>query len=95
MSQVRITCIKKDGGNHQNPHEGITDYGWVNSSGKTGTSTRTAMVKWVESGNKAYVQDSQGNKAYCGVRTSSAGNKFLQTYSDDSYNNNLLSLPEC
>jgi hypothetical protein len=95
MSEVRITCINKDGGNHLNPHEGITHYGWINQSGKTGRSNRAAMVEWIEANNKAYVQDPQGNRAYCAIRVSSAGNKFLQTYSDGRYGNNLLSLPEC
>lgn len=95
MAQVKITCIKKDSGNHNNPHEGITDYGWINSNEKTGQSTRSAMVKWIEDGNRAYVTDTYGNKAYCAIRTSPSGNKFLQTYSDGNYNNNLLSLPEC
>jgi hypothetical protein len=56
MAEVRITCINKDGGNHNNPHEGITHYGWVNySNNQTGRSPRDAMVDYSESGNNAYV----------------------------------------
>lgn len=93
--EVKIKCVNKDGGNHDNPHEAITHYGWVKSNGESGKSTRAVMVKYIDDGNHAYVTDSYGHKAYCYVRTSSKGTKFLQTYSDGSYTNNLLHLPEC
>lgn len=93
---VRITCINKDGGNHDNPHEAINYYGWLNeSSNKTGRTDRQTMVNWVKKGNKSYVKDSYGNTAYCEVRKSSKGTEFLQTYADGKYTNNLLSLQEC
>lgn len=96
MSIVKIRCIKKDGGNHENPHEGVTHYGWVDSSGDSNVAGREAMVEWVEkSGNEAYVESLGGDKAYCDVRTGRSGRKFLQTYADGNYNNNLLNLPEC
>ena len=93
---VRITCINKDSGNHDNPHEAISHYGWINESTKEqGKNDRQSMVDWVKKGNKAYVRDSDGNTAYCEVRKSSRGTEFLQTYADDKYTDNLLSLPEC
>jgi len=95
MAEVRITCINKDGGNHSNPHEAISDYGWTNFEGKKGISDRPTMVKWIEDGNTAYVEDKFGNRAYCGVRKSVAGNKFLQTFADTTYTDNLLNLLEC
>jgi hypothetical protein len=96
MAEVRIICINKDGGNHNNPHEGITHYGWHSYiTGNSDKLERADMVTWIEKGNKAYVQDNLGNKAYCTVRESPAGNKFLQTVSDSKYTDNLLSLPEC
>lgn len=92
---VRITGIKKDNGNHSNPHEGITDYRWINpETGNIGESTRRAMVEWLEKNNAAYVQDQMNSKAYCYVRSINNGTKFLQTAADKIYNNNLLSLPE-
>ena len=95
MSEVRITCINKDNGNHDNPHEAISHYGWKNeSSNETGKSNRQTMVDWVKEGNKAYVRSGE-NTAYCGVRKSSTGTEFLQTHSDGYYNDNLLSLIEC
>lgn len=96
MTEVRITCINKSHGNHANPHEAVTNYGWVNpTTSETGMVNRTAMVQWIEQGNYAYVQDRLGNKAYCTVRESTYGNKFLQTISDNKYTDNLLSLLEC
>lgn len=29
---VRITCIHKSGGYHENPHEAISDFGWINEA---------------------------------------------------------------
>lgn len=94
---IRITCINKDDGNHKNPHEAISHYGWTNeSTNKSGKNDRLSMVAWVEKeGNDAYVKDTIGIQAYCYVRISSIGTKFLQTYADNKYTNNLLSLPEC
>lgn len=96
MAEVRkIICINKAGGNHFNPHEAISHYGWIDSKGNKGRSERIPMVNWVENGNTAYVQDKLGNKAHCGVRKSAAGNKFLQTFADNTYTDNLLNLSEC
>jgi hypothetical protein len=51
------------------------------------------MVTFVEGGGKAYVKDAKGNIAYLAVRVSSAGNKYVQTYADGIYSDNLLALP--
>ena len=94
---VRITCISKDGGNHYNPHEGITDYGWINEeTGKEGNSTRKQMIEFLEEKKgTAYVKDGRGNVASVAIWTSSAGNKYLRTYADKTWTDNLLPLPEC
>ena len=92
---VRITAIQKDNGNHNNPHEAISMYRWVNeSTSESGDSTRLAMVCWMEQKDgEAYV-GSGANKAWCYVNISARGTKFLQTYADSKWSNNLLSLPE-
>ena len=95
MIVVRITCINKDNGDHNDPHEAITHYGWIKDNGEYGKSTREVMVNFIKDGGQAYVVDQYGNKVYCYVRESSRGTKFLQTYSDNRYTNNLLELPEC
>ena len=93
---VRIVCINKSGGYHENPHEAISHYGWRNeSSGESGKSNRQAMVDWVKQGNYAYVIDDYSQKVYCRVKVSSRGNEFLQTEADGKPTNNLLSLLEC
>jgi hypothetical protein len=92
---VRITCINKSGGYHDNPHAAISHYGWLYSSEKRGKMTRIQAVEWIGKGNDAYVENAYGNKAYCYVRTSTNGVKFLQTQSDGRDTNNLLELPEC
>lgn len=96
MAQVQIKGIQKDNGNHFNPNEAIEAFCWMNpASNKTGKATRLEMVQWIEEGNQAYVQAPSGTKIFCYVRTSSHGVKFLQTYSNETYTDNLLSLPEC
>lgn len=98
--KIQITCINKDSGNHNNPLEAISDYGWSDTnSDKTGKWTRSKMVSWIEEdkdNHKAFVKDSaDGSEVYCYVRTSVNGVKFLQTKRNDTERDNLLSLPEC
>ena len=92
---VRITCINKDNGNHNNPHEAITDFGWVNeSTGASGKSTRNQMVNFLDNQNgRAYVKNGQ-NIAYCYTRQGRNG-RFVQTYADNTPTDNLLQLREC
>ncbi len=79
------------GGKH---HEHITHIRWVDDvSNKGDTSTRADMVAFVEQGGKAYVRDAQGDVAFLRVRTSSSGTKYVQTYADGIFNDNLLALP--
>jgi hypothetical protein len=95
MSEIEITGIRKDNGNHENPFEAATHYRWVqHSSGKGGVTTRDKVVGWVDGGIKAYVERVQP-RAYCFVNTSKNGTRFLQTRADDTDQNNLLKLPEC
>jgi hypothetical protein len=90
----RITGIRKPGG-VSNTHEAISHYRWIEDGSTTSTITeRMTVVGWVNTGHKFYVSDGK-NTAWCGVRTSSRGTKFLQTYSDGKWNDNLLSLPQC
>jgi hypothetical protein len=94
---VRITCINKSGGNHADPHHAIEDLGWIDEqSGKTGKSTRLQMYEWLKSkSGTAYVRDKQGNTAYVGTREHTNGTRFVQTYADKVWTDNLLALAEC
>jgi hypothetical protein len=94
MAEIEITGIRKDNGNHENPHEAATHYRWAqHSSGKGGINSRQEVVKWVEDGINAYVERVHP-RAYCFVNTSRNGTKFLQTHPDATEENNLLKLPE-
>lgn len=94
---IRITCINKAGGQHYDPHTAITNLGWVDSSGKTGKSTRETVYDWLKqnSENRAYVEDRFGNRAYLYPRENQHGTKFVQTFRDQTWTDNLLALPEC
>jgi hypothetical protein len=101
MTEIQITGIKKDNGNHENPHEAVTDYRWVQYENgkitKSDTSPRMQVVGWLEGSLdfpvKAYVQE-ETPRAYCYINTSRVGTKFLQTHADATSRNNLLKLPE-
>jgi hypothetical protein len=95
---VRITCITKDNGNHLNPHEGISELGWINEETRaSGRSTRLQMIEFIERQNGvAYVKDGNGNIAYVGVVNPGLGrNKYLRTHADGKWTDNLLSCNEC
>lgn len=94
---IRITCINKDGGNHENPHAAISHLGWLeDGTGKTGKMTRIEMYNWIkDDGGVAYVQDSFSNKVYVKTAVTPNGTKYVRTYSDYTPTDNLLKLPEC
>lgn len=93
---VRITCINKAGGYHDDPHVAIEDLGWKNEeTGETGKSTRLAVYDWLRKGGIAYVTDRLGNKAFLVPKVSRNGNPFVQTVADNTPTDNLLRLPEC
>jgi hypothetical protein len=94
---VRITCINKSGGYHQDPHHAISDLGWIeDGTGKTGKSTRLQIYNWLKNDNGvAYVQDWRGNKAYLYPRENAHGTQFVQTQADGVWTDNMLALPEC
>jgi hypothetical protein len=93
---VRINCINKSGGYHENPHEAISVFGWVeDGTNKTGRTDRETMWKWVTDGGQAYVKDAYGNTAKVIAKTNSRGTHYLQTVADRTPTDNLLKLPEC
>jgi hypothetical protein len=94
---VRITCITKDNGNHENPYVAIQNLEWINeSTSKTGNSTRLQMYDWVvnEKG-QAFVKDAKGSVAYLMGAVSRRGNKYVKTVADETKTDNLLYLTEC
>ena len=89
-------CINKEGGYHSDPHEAISNFGWMNeSSEEKGNATLKEMVDFLDKGNKAYVRDARNDVAYLEVKTSWAGHKYVRTIPDGIHNDNLLALGEC
>jgi hypothetical protein len=94
---VKITCIIKDAGNHENPHTAISDLGWVNEETNVkGLSSRLDVYKFVKEDNYiAYVKDAFGNKANLIGAITPRGTKYVKTVADETKTDNLLKLPEC
>jgi hypothetical protein len=91
---VRIHCINKERGNHYDPHEGITRFGWIDQTDKRGAFTREQMIAYLERGGKAYVRDRYGDTAMLVVRDR-LGRKYVKTVADGRETDNLLFLSEC
>ena len=53
------------------------------------------VVDFIESGTHRFYVSGSRSSAWVGVRTSAAGNKFLQTYADGIWSDNLLAQSEC
>lgn len=94
---IRITCVSKPSGDNRNPHEAITILGWENeSTGQRSRITREDLYSWIKvKGGAAYVLDGYGNRAYVGTRENAFGTRYVQTYADGIWTDNLLSLPTC
>ncbi|AXI78599.1 DUF3892 domain-containing protein [Peterkaempfera bronchialis] len=91
--EIQFTARRMSG---DEEHEHIALLWWKNpADGSTGFSERAVLVKWIEDKvGTAYTDDGRGNRAQVFVRTSAHGVKFLQTYADGVWTNNLLALPK-
>lgn len=88
---IRITAVRFSGGAS---HQHISDLLWVQSTGGDSTSsTRRQIIDWLEENTANQATVGVGaDTAYVGVFGEGPG-AWLQTYADDQWNNNLLSLP--
>lgn len=96
MIQIRIIGIRKPGGAY-NDHAAISHYQWMDNTGKTGIWDRISTVNWILENPRehaAYVRDNRGDIAYCKVVRNQYGTLFLETYTDHTLKDNLLSLPQ-
>ena len=93
---VRITCITKSNGQHENPYVAIESLGWTNeATGDRGSSTREQMYDWVvNKKGEAYVT-AGGSRARLIAQLSPRGTRFVKTIADSTERDNLLKLPEC
>ncbi len=87
MSDVHVRCINKQPRN--NPYEAITHLG-----GDSWKWTRQQVVASIEQKTNTFYTLVQGNRANIGVVDGPNG-KYLRTYADGKWNDNLLALPEC
>jgi hypothetical protein len=92
MTDYRIDCVNKP--NRNSPHEHITHVGGPNGSGRW-KNTTAEVVRMIEQGTHRFYTSESGAAAWVMVRTSAAGNKFLQTQADGVWKDNLLALKEC
>lgn len=95
---IRIICITKAGGDHENPYVAISRLGWVNLLNPTekNSSTRQEMYDFVMKRGEAFVYDRTGtirSKLICA--TSSKGTRYVKTQTDATKKDNLLELGEC
>jgi hypothetical protein len=87
MADVRVRCINKVSRN--NPHEGITHLG-----GDGWKWTRQQVVNSIEEKTNTFYTLVGGNRGNIGVVQGPNG-KYLRTFADGKWNDNLLALPEC
>jgi hypothetical protein len=87
MADARVTCISKQPRN--NAYEGITHLG-----GPSWRWTREQVIASIEARTNTFFTLVNGNRAEIGVVNGPTA-KYLRTYADGTWNDNLLSLPEC
>ena len=87
MADVQVTCINKQPRN--DPYEGITHLG-----GATWHWTRQQVIDSIEAKTKTFYTLVGNNRGNIGVVNGPNG-KYVRTYADGKWNDNLLALPEC
>lgn len=88
---IQITAVHLSGGVG---HERIVHLWWINPIDSTsGDSTRAQIVKWIEDNGKAYVEDQSSRRVDVGVVEPASGEKYLRTYADGVWKDNLLAVP--
>jgi hypothetical protein len=94
MADYRIDCVNKP--NRNSAHEHITAVGGPTPGGAgRWKDTVPNIVRIIESNaHRFYIKEGNAT-AWVGVAMSAAGNKFLRTYADGVWKDNLLALPEC
>lgn len=93
---VRISCINKANGLHENPYVAISYLSWVeDGTGKTGRSTREEMYQFVVTQKGAAYVSLGSSRAPLTGGVSPRGTKYVKTVANDTSRDNLLQLPEC
>lgn len=87
MATLQVKCINKLPRN--DTHEGITHLG-----GDSWKWTRSQVIAAIEAGTHSFYTLVRGNRATVGVVNGPNG-KYVRTYADGKWNDNLLALYEC
>jgi Fic family protein len=84
---IQVSCVSKP--NASASHEEISHLG-----GSGWLWTRQQVINAIEAKTHRFFTSAGGRTAWVGVRQGPRG-KYLQTYADSQWANNLLALPEC
>ena len=87
MADVQVRCINKKDRNSS--HEGITHLG-----GENWKWHRADVITSIENKTNTFYTYVSGKRADVGVVNGPNG-KYVRTYADGTYNDNLLALMEC
>jgi hypothetical protein len=87
MADVQVKCINKR--DRFSTHEGITHLG-----GAGWKWTRAQVIQSIEAKTNTFFTFERGKRAEVGVVDGPHG-KYLRTYADGQWNDNLLALMEC
>lgn len=88
-NMVYITAVRMGDGNG---HEHIASFRWRNpTDGNTGSSTKAVMVDWID--NENGVAKVQSTPEDVMVGTVDGTPKYLRTYANGKWTDNLLALP--
>jgi hypothetical protein len=83
---TEITCIVRDGSDPDNRIDSVGGSGW--------SKPEDTVIAEIENGSETYFVDVGGNQVQVEV-AEREGRKYLRTDSDQTTENNLLSLPDC
>lgn len=87
---IYITAVHMTEGGSSNEH--IASVRWSNpENGKSGESSTPTVVDWIDNKNGVAKVESNPNDVMVG--TVDAAPKYLRTYADGRWTNNLLALP--
>jgi hypothetical protein len=94
MTDYRIDCVHKP--DRSSRHESITHVGGPKPDGSgQWRDTAANVIAFIDGKQHRFYTREGGATAWVGVRTSTTGHKFLQTYADNIWSDNLLALQEC
>lgn len=87
MADVQVLCINKR--DRDSRYEGITHLG-----GNSWKWTRDEVIRSIEAKTNTFFTRVNGNRSDIGVVNGPNG-KYVRTYADGKWNDNLLALMEC